>query len=796
MSMIIDSRQTYFDADGVRLSGGRLRFYVWGTTTPATVYSAIDHQTPIQGVIQLTSAGWTPFEVYSTQDLDVRADKFIGLDEYGVETYQEVKSFRYIPGGTGSAGGDTVSMAVVESIADLRELPATFASCIVLGYHSKGDCPARVFNNVAASAATDNSGTVVGSTVDPTMRWIWTPDCSEIDCRTFGVIESASTTINSQLATFLGYCDTSRSVAYFVKGVYQLAPGSLTSNACIHAQNGVQLRRGQLLDSSEANWYHLTLTNPGCRFEGTFAGTCVRMILNGDNWQDTVVPLSAFSFFNRGFDRGTAVFHLVLDSDPSGKVLTFQEDCSFSAVSVPNGCVWPVSLDAGAQVKIDHLEGPGKISFNQSIYAPEFRELRTSLVSSRVSYCMAKTTEVIHLDRAVNAHTGMAITAYVEASGAGALRVPDASCSMTGGYGGKPNFLTSDYGINVGHHTVKQEFFASTKGLVRTWNISTEATGDLDLGGAVCDKAIERQSVGKVMNGTIAGVSSSCAEIRLDRVTVTGPVESTFVEAVGSTFSNMGSATFPNMTASQFTKCTITSGVAVNASDAIWQETSFIDTDIKSIGGGARLRDVFCKRAYLIPDNTGYFKNFSWVGGNAYRIDFDASQCTTTGEFLSYNVTIKDLAYLQGNINALNNIGGSKRWSHVGHYNVQICNNEGVDTRATIGSKRVALELKTYSSASSSWWLYMDTKTVFRFRPDLAEASPIELRYDFASLVFSKDKGSQWDYPRGCQYIAHVNDNYVYCDKINKSYVGIRRFNDETSPATGDLINFSWVIYK
>lgn len=796
MSMILDSRQTFFDADGVRLSGGRLRFFIWGTTTPATVFSDLDHTTPILGVVQLTSAGWLPFEVYSSQDLDVRADKFIGLDEYGVETYLEVKSFRYIPGGTGSAGGDTVSMAVVESIADLRELPTTFASCMVLGYHAKGDCPTRVFNNTASSAATDNSGTVIGSTLDPTMRWVWTPDCAEIDCRTFGVIPSASTTINSQLSAFLNYCDANKAVAYFPAGTYQLAPGSLTSNAAIHAMNGVKLQSGVLLDPNTANWYHLTLTNPSCKFEGTFAGTCTRMILNGDNWQNTIVPLSAFSFFNRGFDRGTAVFHLVLDSDPSGKVLVFQEDCSFSAVSVPNSYVWPVSLDAGAVVNIDHLEGPGKVSFNQSIYVPVFRELRTSLVSSRVSYCMAKTTEVIHLDSAVNAHTGMAITAYVEASGAGTLSVPDASCSMTGGYGGKPNFLTSNYGINVGYHTVKQDFFASAVGLVRTWNVSTGATGDLDLGGAVCDESIERQSIGKVMNGTISGVSSSCAEIRLDRVTVTGKVESSYVEAVSSVFTNASGATFPNLTASQFTKCTISSGVAVNASNAIWQETSFVSTDIRSTGGGARLRDVFCRNAYMIPDNTGFFKNFSWIGGNAYKVDFDATQCPTTGMFLAYNVTLKDLVYLPGNINALNNTAASKAWAISGHYNVQITDNEGANTRATIGSKRVALELKTYSSASSSWWLYMDTATVFRFRPDMAEATSIELRYDFASVIFSKDKGAQWSYPRGCQYIAHVNDNYVYCDKINKSYVGIRRFNDETSPATGDLINFSWVIYK
>ena len=796
MSMIVDSRQTFFDAEGTRLSGGRLRFFICGTTTPATVYSDIDHQTPITGAVQLTSAGWAPFEIYSSQDLDVRADKFLGLDEYGLESYQEVKSFRFIGTGSGSSGGSTVSMAVVESIADLRELPTTFSSCIVLGYHSKGDCPSRTFVNVPASAATDNSGTVIGSTVDPTMRWIWTPDCSEIDCRTFGVIPSASTTVNSQLATFLNYCDTNNAIAYFVKGVYQLAPGSLASNACIHAQNGVSLRRGQLLDSNTANWYHLTLTNPGCKFEGTFAGTCTRMILDGDNWQDTVVPLSAFSFFNRGFDRGTAVFHLVLDSDPSGKVLVFQEDCSFSAVSVPNGYVWPVSLDAGAIVNIDHLEGPGKVSFNQSNYVPVFRELRTSLVAYRVSYCMSKTTDVIHLDSAVDAHAGMAITAYVEASGAGTLSVPGSSCSMTGGYGGKPNFLTSAYGINVGYHTVRQDYFANPTGLIRTWNLSANATGDLDLGGAVCDETIERQSTGKVKNGTISGVTASCAEIRLDRVTVTGPVESTYVEAVSSVFSNTGSATFPNLTASMFTKCTISSGVAVNASNAVWTETSFTETDIKSVGGGARLRDVFCRNARFIPDNSGYFKNFSWVGGSAYRIDFDATQCTTTGEFLAYNVAIKDLVYLPGNINALNNVGGSKRWNHVGHYNIQICNNEGASTRATVGSKRMALELKTYSSASSSWWLYMDTATVFRFRPEMAEATSIELRYDFASLVFSKDGGAQWSYPRGCQYVAHVNDNYVYCDKINKSYVGIRRMNDETSPATGDLINFSWVIYK
>ena len=697
MSMIVDSRQTFFDAEGTRLSGGRLRFYVWGTTTPATVYSDIDHTTPITGAIQLTSAGWAPFEIYSSQDLDVRADKFIGLDEYGIESYQEVKSFRYIPGSsTGAAGGSTISMAVVESIADLRELPATFASCMVLGYHAKGDCPARTFINVSASAATDNSGTVIGSTADPTMRWIWTPDCNEIDCRTFGVIPSSSTTVNSQLSSFLNYCDTNKCTAYFVKGVYQLAPGSLTSNACIHAQNGVQLQCGVLLDPNTANWYHLTLTNPACKFEGTFAGNCTRMILDGAGWEETTHPLTLWDSTAKGYAEGTATFGLLLtDTAP----VSIDTDRSYSRLVLRAQAI-PVTIKADSEVHIDHIEGPGSITWLGAV--PYLREARRSHCHTMASSVAARCSELFIVDKSLTLASSTAVSCLVQVLPPATLSL-NAGCTLSRGVLGYPGCIAGANGF-ASDAEVDIEMYTNPNAAMDSWNRSL-ASNALDLKSRTVTIAPAKS--GRIVDGVIHADSTDTAvELILDHVEFVGYYAGITIRATNCTFSHPTTKPLGAGTHSYLTDCSIkTIYYLIIDPDTTtnWTRVAVSGRVVKK-GNGGVWRDVSLNSGcYFVPDADGHCGNFSWVGGAATSIHLDCSQRSTEGACVLFNFEIRGLIGLAYGIKAFEHNTSSRYWANEGHYNVRIGDNEqgaatygsAVGTQTSGGSSRITIPCDT-----------------------------------------------------------------------------------------------------
>lgn len=134
---IIDTKTTYFDDAGKPLSGGRLRFFAYGTTTPVFVYADEDYITNLGTTVALTNAGWTATQVYANQSVTVHVDKFLGLDEYGAESYEQIKVYDVLAGASGSAGADS---AIVDTIADLRNVsPTSKAAVSVKGYFSAGD---------------------------------------------------------------------------------------------------------------------------------------------------------------------------------------------------------------------------------------------------------------------------------------------------------------------------------------------------------------------------------------------------------------------------------------------------------------------------------------------------------------------------------------------------------------------------------------------------------------------------------------------------------------------------------
>lgn len=669
MSVIIDSRQTFFDADGTRLSGGRLRFYVWGTTTPATVYSDLEHTTPITGSLQLTSAGWAPFEVYSSQDLDVRADKFIGLDEYGVESYQEVKSFRYTPGGTGSASGATVSMAVVESIADLRELPTTFSSCMVLGYHVKGDCPARTFINVSASAATDNSGTVIGSTQDPTMRWIWTPDCSEIDCRTFGVIPSASTTINSQLSTFLNYCDSNKSIAYLVNGAYQLAPGSLASNACIHAQNGVSLRRGQLMDSDPANWYHLTLTQP-CTLPSGLAGSNVRLVALWDSSRPTLAPMTAWDPVSKGFEESTG---LSIHLDNGSTAYDWTAATAGTTLGAITAAPGSHSILGTAAVTVGRItEGPGQISYtNQEPFTT--KALRTSCLAGTVSKSMAICTELATVDTTLSLLSNTTVPAIVHVVPGGTMGF-GSGCRIDRGVVGYPGCLIGANGF-ASDMDVAIELYSDPNAAMDSWNRSS-ASNFLDLKSRTVTRAPAKS--GRISNGVIQ--ADVTAELILDNVTFVGSYDGPSLRATNCHFEHKTTKPIGAGTHSTLTDCSIKTVYYLIIDPDVqtkWTRVAVSGRVVKK-GNGGTWRDVSLNSGcYFVPDADGDCGNFSWVGGAATSIHLDCSQRSTEGACILFNFEIRGLIGLAYGIKAMELNTTAKYWAPAGHFNVRIGDNEG-----------------------------------------------------------------------------------------------------------------------
>lgn len=694
--MILDSKQTYFDVEGNRLAGGRLRFYLHATTTPATVYADQEHNTPVGGSVALTSAGWTPFELFSDEDLDVRADKFLGLDEFGLEIYMEVKSFRYIPGGTGSAGGDTASMAVVESIADLRELSTSFSAALVLGYHAKGDCPARTFINVSVSAATDNSGTIVGSTADPTMRWVWTPDCAEIDCRTFGVIPSASTTVNSQLSAYLNYCDTNKAVAYFPAGAYQLAPGSLTSNACIHARNGVQLRRGQLPDSNTANWYHLTLTNPNCRFEGTFAGTCFKVILEGPGWEETLHPLSLWDPTAKGYAEGTATFGLLLtDTSP----VSLDTDRSYSRLVLRAPAI-PVTIKADSTVYIDHTEGTGSITWLGAV--PFLREARRSHCNNLASSVAARCSELFIVDKPLTLASSTAVSCLVQVLPPATLSL-NAGCTLSRGVLGYPGCLTGANGF-ASDAEVDINLYTNPNAAMDSWNRST-ASNALDLKSRTVTVAPAKS--GRIVNGVIqADSTDTSVELILDNVSFVGYYAGITLKANSCTLSHPTTKPLGAGTHSHLTDCAISSVyylIVDPDTTTNWTRVAISGRVVKK-GNGGVWRDVrMSGGCYFVPDADGHCGNFSWVGGAATSIHLDCSQRSTEGACVLFNFEIRGLIGLAYGIKAFDHNTSSRYWASEGHYNVRIGDNEGgaatygtaVGTQISGGSSLITIPCDT-----------------------------------------------------------------------------------------------------
>lgn len=722
MQAVIDTRQSYLDENGDIVSAGRLIVYKYGTTEYADIFQDSELTLPLDNPLGLSSASWTSTQVYAGQSLTVIVQKYDGLDEFDQPVYSTVKTFDSMASASNS-GGSSGSITMVDTIEDLRNINGMMDTQIAMvkGYSSPSDCYVRKYIWSELSMAIDNGGTIISSLTSPTGRWILLFEGNTLDIRAFGVLPGA-TDVNSQFRAACNWASPAKVTLMIPTGTYYLtSSGTFDCYAALDVAEGVKFNRGTTSNSNSATWYYLNLYNPNTLIRTTLAGINCRLTINGSGWEHTVVPMTAFENTNcRGYSHGDAAFTLKVTATG---VYTFEQSCSIYCIQVQSGVDAKLVATSGETIAIDHIEGPGTINIFMLPNGFTFRELRTSLVSNNASYAMVSTSDVIYLDSAVTLHNGADITAYVEASGAGTLNTSTNTCKMRGGYGGKPNFIVSTHGIDVGFHTVRQDYFSGAEGLVRTWNLSSGATGILDLGRVVSTEVVSRNGI--IFNGSIGGVTSS--EITLDKVTVNGDIASTYVNAKYSTINGA----IPNLTSSKFNNVTINIGTTVNCSYAVWNEVNIPNGNISSTGGAFRLRDVFTNTATFIPNSNKQFINASWEGGSANGIYFDASQMPVEGtDAHAFNVTITGLLGLSYNINVIN--GSTKSWRVNGHYNIKVTDNEGINTRRTEGQIFELLSWRynqlNSNSTLAGWDIAVESSKVLIFK-DGTNAEKLQLHY-------------------------------------------------------------------
>lgn len=698
---IFDQKTTYFSADGVRLAAGSLLVYKYGTTDLADIFSDNLYTIPAANPFTVSSAGWTTPQIYAKESVTVHVRDFMGND---VKVYDEFAS-------VSGSGSSTGTYAVVDTIENLRALePVDGALVAVKGYYSLGDCYVRDYIYVESSVLTDNGGTVIQSSTIPTGRWLLQLNGEKVDARVFGVIAGISD-VNSQMRAVQTWANDNGKVVYISSGTYNYAAsGTYDGYAALDVDEDVIFNRGTALDPVEANWYKWNLYNPYTKIRGKLAGVSVKLTICGTGWENTVVPITAFNNTNcRGYSHGTATYHLFFNE--TSKTYTWEADCSLSAVSIIDGYTASQYVMSGVDVNVDHIEGWGTINFPQSNATWKFAELDSSFINDRLSYCMVNTSEIIHLKTPVTLHSGADITAYIEASGLGTLTNTAATCKIRGGYGGKPKFIIAGYGLDVGYNTIDHRYFNSGTGMVRSWNVSTNATGIFDMGGMIATDTIDRY--GKIYNGTVDGVTVDC---ELENMTVNGDVTSADLIAKYTVITGNVS----NLSSSVLDHVTINGSGQVYCKNGVWNEVNIPNGSIKSVGGAFRLTNVFTGSALFIPNASKEFCNASWIGGSSTGITFDASQMPVTGEAIGFNIAIQRLADMTNNIISV--AGSTKKWAINGHYNVRIGDNEGTYTKRTYGF----VDGKVNNTASFTQRFWVNSSSIFYFPTNAATVTKIE----------------------------------------------------------------------
>lgn len=480
---LYDSKQSFFDDKGNLLVNGRLRFYAYNTLIPIAAYADPDCITSLGDTVSLSAAGWTTTSVYVSQSASVHVDEYLGMDEYGQESYHQIKVFDAVLSASGSSGASESSVNTIFALQNI--VPVDKMAVEVLGYYALGDSPARRYYFDVNSTASENGGTIIESSVNPVGRWLLQIEGPFVDCRVFGVIPGPITA-NAAFASLLGYCQTAKKTAYIPAGSYYLASGgSIGANCDVKVDSGTKIY-------AQNGSYTLTI-HGRADIASTLAGTGLKLIFtNGLN----VIPATAWNDSDGLGESENISIRVNANVDFTGS------DSHYKQLILE---INP-TITGSENVFVDEIVGDYKISYADLMYIG-IGTCKSSHLDG-VSRALACVTKMLYVDQD-----------FV----AGRYAYPANICASGGIIsGGGGSFTGSILGSNIFSLTVTTSMAAieahqhlTGNSMIRAYNGSTMKS--LDMQGKSATVALSR-----VCDLYNASITSATAGLTAHNCTITG----------------------------------------------------------------------------------------------------------------------------------------------------------------------------------------------------------------------------------------------------------------------------------
>lgn len=695
---IWQGKPTFLDAYGDRLVAGRVVVYKLRTTTLADIWADEGFTVPLSNPLSLGSGGWWENQPYVDESVTIHVQEYLGLDGMNTPIYSDVQEYDLLK--TDAITSESGNLIVVDTIADLKNLTNVQDQMIVdvLGYFSVGDCYVRRYIYFASDVQLDNGGTVVKSNVYPSGSWILQVEGNRLDVGCFGVIAGIAD-VNSQMRAAQGWATINGYTLVIPKGTYNYsASGTYESHCALDVADGVVFHRGNTQSTDEGTWYVWTLFHPSTVIRSTLAGNNVKLVIDGQGWQSTSIPITAFNWATGGFDSGNGRFNLILND--TTRTYTWNSSKTYTDIIINEG-THNLNVDL-YNVYANGIKGVGKIAYATSSTIRASR-IRTSNFDGRQAEQMSRATEMIYLDSDVALYAGFTTTAFVWAEGLGGITT-FGSTTMTGGYGGsKKSWIKGTYGINLGSHVIDASCWSNGSNLVSTYNLSQTTT--LDMSGFSTTGIVTKS--GTIKNGVVASILAS--DIVLDNVTINGQVDSTTINAYRSVFNYPSGNPVPNVTSLVANKCVITGNTSnyVNLANSTVTDT-VINGNTIATGGNVKGRNLTINGGlWIVPNSSKYANSIDLDNVNiSGGLTFDASIMSSTGEANMYTT------YIRGNVGSILSINGAtKKWSINGHSNVIIDTNKG----STVGSAKAVI---TKMGGAINGYGYAATDKIFVLRTD------------------------------------------------------------------------------
>ena len=759
--MVLDTRQVFTDELGAPLAGCRLAFFLFSApTTEAVVYYDAEYTMAAGIAVSLTSAGWPPAALFSPVSLWMHVQRPAGIDILGATVWEDVKVCELH---SYEQHSSVAQIPTADTMADLRAMAVSDGAIVaLLGYYARQDKPVTYYLFNTSSTSADNLGTVIVSDTTSVGRWTMIPVSDVVDSRDFGVIAGQSFT-NAHWTALNSYCTAQRKTAYFVTGTYSISSSGSISFGC-----PVQSDSGVLLTSSGAST--VTISKPS-KFADSFAGSNVKLILSGTDWTTAdAVPMTAF-YNPDDLISSTAVVSIVVSTDTIAGLAT-DVDRELGEIRITGGARLTIVNNGTGLIKVEKLLGTGQIAGNgfsvgecsiSQIYGPSLHDV-TQKVRERIlvddgwpltaNWSNAFNPEIVVTDGSISGDYTMTIGGLIHG------RAQSVASTLNVGFKDIPVAMLTDAFI------------------AKSWQAS--AVGVMDLLGRTSPSGQTFSRGGLLKNGTIQGAIST-GSFKLERITHSGSLAVTSLEAVDCSFTDNGI-----FTSSKLTRCSFSTSGEIGVSSAIWNEVYAPTASIKNIGGNARLSNVVCASATLVPSSsTMKFQSFNWVGGSCGTMTFDATLAGSDGEYIAENVFI-DGVYGVSTLATSDNLA-AKYWAVNGHSSVHISVNGG--TKGTVGRGRGVLNVLATFSASGVY-VTLQNAGIFRF---ISTRGGVYQDINYASASKRKGSLSTLSGTRGAYSLSPVGQ-MAELGKIYFLYTSSDVTN-EGPGSDGDEYFLEWNIY-